>query len=451
MTLFSQRKTVLPPGPKGIPFIGNTLALRGNQLGYLQRLRQTYGNMVTIHMGKVPMVLLFSPEHVRYVLSENPGNFTVQEIAGVLRQMIGDSLLTSDGDVHRQQRSLLQPSFQKKRIEGYSSVMVRYTLEMLKGWDPGKEVDMSAAMQELTLRIVARCLFNVDLAGRVDVLSHAFIAMFGRPIGLFEALLNVRIDQPFTAYGKRMAARRQVDAFIYDLVAQRRADGQDMDDMLSMLLATRESAGTLTDMQLRDHIMTFLAAGHGTTANALIWTFYLLSEHAKAREKLLSELEVKLAGRVPTADDMADLPYLEWVLSESLRLYPPVWRLVRRATAAFDLDGNHFPTGTSVMLSQWLTHRLPDGWEAPDAFSPERWDPVNGQKVPHFAYFPFGGGPRICIGASFALLEAKLLLATILQRYTPLTVPGYHVELSSLITLSPKHGLFMTLVPTSLG
>lgn len=451
MTLFVQQKTVLPPGPKGVPFIGNALTFRRDQLGYLQRLQQTYNNIATIYMGNIPMVLLFRPEHVRYVLSENPGNFTVREIAGVLRQMVGDSLLTTDGAEHRQQRQLLQPAFQKKRIEGYANIMVRYTLEMLERWHSGKQVDISAAMQELTLRIVAKCLFNVDLAGRIDALGGAFITMFGHPIGLFEAFMNVRIDRPFTAYGKRMAARRQVDTFIYDLVAQRRAEGQEMDDMLCMLLAMGDETGVLTLSQLRDHIMTFLAAGHGTTANALTWTFYLLSEYPEVREKLLNELKTRFAGRPPIADDMVDLPYLGWVLNEALRLYPPVWRLVRRATAAFDLEGNHFPAGTSIMLSQWITHRLPDIWEAPNVFYPERWDPVNGQKVPHLAYFPFGGGPRICIGASFALLEAKLLLATILQHYTPLAVPDYHLELSPLITLSPKHGLLMILVPASLG
>ena len=450
MATFTQRKTGLPPGPRQVPFIGNALAFRSDQLGYLQLLQQTYGNMATIHIGNAPLVLLFKPEHVRYVLSENPSNFTIREIAGVLRQMIGDSLLTTDGDFHQRQRRLLQPAFHKKRIEAYSNSMMQYTLEMLEGWYPGEEVNMPGAMQELTLRIVAKCLFGIDIAGSVDVLGRAFIAMFGYPIGLLEALLNVRIDWPFTAYGKRIAARRKVDAFIYKMIAQRRVDGHDMDDMLSMMLATQEGVDMLADTQLRDHIMTFLAAGHGTTANALTWTFYLLSEYPIVREKLLNELKAKLAGRSPKADDIANLPYLEWVLNESLRLYPPVWRLVRRATEAFELDGNHFPSGTTVMLSQWITHRLPDIWEDPNAFRPERWDPINGQRVSQWAYFPFGGGPRTCIGASFALLEAKLLLATILQHYTPLTVTGYHLELSPLITLSPKHGLPMTLVPTSM-
>lgn len=444
----AQQKTMLPPGPKPLPFVGNILAFRRDQLGFLGSIQRTYGDTATIYMGNMPIVLLFGPEHVRYVLSENPGNFTIQEIAGPLRQMVGDSLLTIDGDAHRQQRRLVQPAFSNKRIESYAGVIVRYTQEMLEGWKASEELDMSRAMQELTLRIIAKCLFDVDLAGRVDELVQAFTAMFGYPLGLLEALFNIRIDRSFTAYGRRMAARRKVDTFIYELIAQRRTEERDRGDLLSMLFAAQEGGGKLTGTQLHDQIMTFLAAGHGTTANALTWTFYLLSKCPEAREKLLTELHAVLAGRVPTVDDMANLLYLEWVLNESLRLYPPVWRLMRRATGAFALDGTRFPAGTTVMLCQWIIHRLPEIWEYPDSFQPERWGPDNNQKIAQWAYFPFGGGPRICIGMPFALLEAKLLLATILQHYTPLTAPDYQVELSPLITLSPKNGLRMIVAPS---
>ena len=439
---------MLPPGPKPLPFVGNILAFRRDQLGFLGSVQRTYGDMATIHMGNLPIVLLFRPEHVRYVLSENPGNFTIQEIAGPLRQMIGDSLLTIDGDAHRQQRRLVQPVFYNKHIERYSQVMVRYTLEMLDRWKAGEELDMSRAMQALTLRIVAKCLFDVDLVGQIDELVQAFTAMFGYPLGFLEAFFNIRVDRPFMADGKRMAARRKVDSFIYELITQRRTEERDTGDLLSMLFAAQEGGGKLTDTQLRDHLMTFLAAGHGTTSNALTWTFYLLSEYPEAREKLLTELHTVLAGRVPTVNDMTNLPYLEWVLNETLRLYPPVWRLMRRASGAFALDSTRFPAGTTVMLCQWVIHRLPDIWEYPDSFRPERWDPASDQKIAQWAYFPFGDGQSICIGMPFALLEAKLVLATILQHYTPLTAPGYRVELSPLITLSPKNGLRMTLAPS---
>ncbi|MGH2493278.1 MAG: cytochrome P450, partial [Ktedonobacteraceae bacterium] len=388
-------------------------------------------------------------EHVRYVLTENPRNFTSREVAEGLRQLIGDGLLTIDGEAHRQQRRMVQPAFHKKRVEGYASVMTDYTEGTLKNWRAGERIDMARAMQELTLRIVGKCLFNLDVADQVDTLGNAFTEMIGNPIGLLEGFLNVRIDQPFTAYGRRMAAKRRIDEFIYQLIAPRRSETGDKGDVLSMLLKAQEGEIALSDTQVRDHIMTFVAAGHETTANALTWTFYLLAQHPDARKKLLAELQSVLAGRAPTIDDLPNMPYTEWVLNESMRLYPPAWTQGRRATEAFDLDGVHFPAGTMVMFSQWVIHRLPEIWGDAETFRPERWDPTNEQKVLPWSYFPFGGGPRICIGMPFAQLEAKLLLATILQQFTPHLAPGSRVELNPLITLRPKHGMPMILIPTT--
>lgn len=442
-------QTVLPPGPKPLPYIGNVLEFRRDQLGYLEWLQRTYGDMATVYLGTTPVVMLFKPEHVRYVLTENPRNFTSREIAFGLLDLIGDGLLTIDGEAHREQRRLVQPAFHKKRVESYADIMSQYTQELLKGWHAGDCFDMARAMQELTLRIVAMCLFHVDLASQVAELGQAFTSMIGNPIGLLEGFLNLRIDQPFTAYGKRMAAKRQVDAFIYEQIALRRAEGRDVGDVLSMVLEAQDDEHGLTNTQVRDHIMTFFAAGHETTANALTFTFYLLSKNPNVLEKLLTELETVLAGRTPTIDDVSHLPYTEWVLNESMRLYPPAWTIGRHATEAFDLDGVHFPAGTMVMFSQWVQHRLPAIWGDPTAFRPERWDPENGQKVPPWSYFPFGGGPRICIGMPFAQLEAKLLLAMILQKFVPSVSANYGMELSALITLRPKHGLPVKLLPTS--
>lgn len=437
----------LPPGPRPLPVVGNILDFRRDQLGYLQQLQRRYGKMATIYIGNTPVVLLFRPEHVRYVLTENPRNFTSREVAEGLRQLIGDGLLTIDGETHRQQRRRVQPAFHKKRVESYASTMVQYAEEMLKGWYVGERLDVSVAMQELTLRIVGKCLFNVDLDEQVNSMGSDFTAMIANPVGLLEGFLNIRIDSPLTAYGRRMEAKRRVDEFIYALISKRRAEGQDKGDVLSMLLQEHEGEDTLadklTDKQVRDHTMTFVAAGHETTANALTWTFYLLSRYPQVRDKLLAELKSVLNGRAPTVDDLAKLPYLEWVLNESMRLYPPAWTQGRRAVEAFELDGVHFPAGTMVMFSQWVIHRLPEIWGDAEVFRPERWDPASDEKekMPPWSYFPFGGGPRICIGMPFAQLEAKLLLATILQRYVPRVVPGYRLELSPLITLRPKHGM----------
>jgi cytochrome P450 len=449
MNTIQHAATQLPPAPRRLPLFGNLLSFRSDQLGYLQQLQQTYGNMATIYVGKAPIVLLFRPEHVRYVLTENPRNFTSREVAKNLGELIGDGLLTIDGETHRQQRRMVQPAFHKKRVEGYADIMVRHTLDMLKNWHEGETIDVTRAMQELTLRIVGKCLFNVDLSDGFGDLGSSFNTMISNPVSLLEGFFGLQIDKSFTSYGRRMAAKRTLDTFIYQLIEQRRTDKQDAGDVLSMLLMTHEGEDTLTDTQIRDHTMTFVAAGHETTSLALTWTFYLLSKYPASYEKLLNELQSVLGSDTPTIDNIGKLPYLEWVLNESMRLYPPAWTQGRRATEAFDLDGYHFPAGTVLLFSQWVVHRLPDIWEAPTEFRPERWDPVSGQKIPQWAYFPFGGGPRMCIGMPFAQLEAKLLLATILQQYRLQLVPDYRLQLAPLITLRPKHAVPMTIKAAS--
>lgn len=457
-TTAQEAQTTLPEGPQPLPVIGNALSFRLDPLGYFQELQRTYGNMTTIYLGRVPIVMLFRPEHVRYVLIENPRNFTNREFTqgnGGGGGILDEGLLTIDGEAHRQQRRAVQPAFHKKRVESYAAIMTEYTQELLKTWHAGDTVDVSRGMQELTLRIVGKCLFNIDLGTQLADLGTAFNGIIGTQPGILETLLNIRIDQPFTSYGKRMNAIRRLDTLIYTLIAQRRGDDQDKGDVLSMLLTAPDGRDAehadvpLTDKQVHDHIMTFIAAGHETTANALTWTFYLLSEHPQVRDKLLDEIRSVLSGRAPTIEDMPNLPYLDWVLNESMRMYPPAWIQGRPAVEAFELDGVRFPADTMLLLSQWVTHRLPDIWGDPDVFKPERWDPVNGQKLPQGAYFPFGAGPRICIGMPFAQLEAKLILASILQRYTPRTTPGYRAEVSPLITLRPKENLRMMLIPTA--
>ena len=447
-------KTILPPGPPRLPYIGNLLSLRQDPLGFLQQLQRTYGNMATIYVGKNPAVLLFRPEHVRYVLVEHPRNFSNR---GVLQRnsdggFASEGLLTIDGEKHRQQRHAVQPAFHKKRVEGYTAIMEQYTQELLKTWHLGDTVDMSRAMQELTLRIVSKCLFSIDLSSQLGPLSDAFDGVIGSSTSVAEDLLHIRIDNPITGYGKRMAASRQLDMLIYTLIAQRRDDDRDYYDVLSMLMSapSGEELGTkLTEKQIHDHIVTFLAAGHETTAIALVWTFYLLSRYPQVRIKLQDEIRSVLAGREPTFDDLARLPYLDWVLSESMRLYPPAWMQMRFVAKESELDGVGLPVGTLLILSQWVIHRLPDIWQDPDLFKPERWDPENGELIPPGAYFPFGGGPRTCIGMPLAQLEARIILASILQRYTPQPAPGYTPGFQPVITLRPKRHLRVTLMPAS--
>jgi len=443
-----QQKTTLPPGPKALPIVGNLLDFRGGQLAFVQRLHDTYGDMATIHMGKRPFVLLFRPEYIRYLLTENPRNFKTLQSGGDLPEVLGEGLLTIEGEAHRQQRRLVQPAFHRKRVEGYADDMARFTLDMVETWQANEEIDIARAMQALTLRIVAKSLFNIELSSQIDALGTHFTNMIEHRRGVLARILNVYLDLPFTLYGKRMRARRNIDTLIYKLIAERRASGRDEGDVLSMLLTAQDGANGLTDSQVRDNVMTLMAAGHETTANALTWTFYQLAQNPTVCNKLLLELQQVLAGRVATVADMPQLPYTEWVVSESMRLYPPVWMMGRRAIADFEMGGYSFPAGTFFGMSQWVLHHMPELWDDADTFKPERWNPTEAKKAPQWAYFPFGGGPRICIGMPFAQLEAKVLLITILQHYRPRLVPGFQVELQPLITLRPKHGLRLLLEPT---
>ena len=447
-------QTVLPSGPARLPYIGNLLSLRLDPLGYLQRLQRTYGNMATIYFGKNPAVLLFRPEYIRYVLVEHPRDFSNR---GVLRNdnddgFASEGLLTIDGEKHRQQRRAVQPAFHKKQVEGYASIINQYTQELLKTWYPGDRLDMSRAMQELTLRIVSKCLFSIDLSSQLGPLSDAFDGVIGSSTSMAEDLLNIRIDNPITGYGKRMAATRQLDMLIYTLIAQRREDDRDYNDVLSMLMSAQsgEDPDTkLTEKQIHDHILTFLAAGHETTAITLVWTFYLLSQYPQVRIKLQNEIRSVLSGREPTIDDLARIPHLDWVLDESMRLYPPAWLQMRFVTKEAEIDGVKLPVGTLLILSQWVMHRLPEIWQDSEVFKPERWNPANEQHIPPGAYFPFGGGPRTCIGMPLAQLEAGIILTSILQRYTPQPIPGYTPGFQPAITLRPKRHLEVTLMPAS--
>jgi cytochrome P450 len=467
-------RQVLPPGPRGLPFLGNTLQFRHNQLSFLLQLEQSYGRMATVYIGKTPIVLFFRPEHIRYILTKNPRNFTNREVAGGLifgnmlvlsllarsftdkvtrglQDVVGDGLLTTDGDFHHRHRRLLQPAFSKRRVENHADMIVQYAQETVERWQPGAEIDIAHDMQALILRLTMKILVNIDMLNQSIESSKIIDDLLGHPIGIFEGLSNLQIDLPFTPHGQHMAAKRKADAFIYNLIDQRLADKRDVGDILSILLQAddRDDGAAMTKQNVRDELVTLIAAGHETTANMLTWTFYLLSEHPTILKKVLTELQDVLAGRDPQLDDLPQLTYLDWVVKESMRLYPSAWTQGRRAVEAFDLDGYHFPAGTLMMFSQWVLHRLPDIWGDPGVFRPERWDPVNGQKVPQWAYFPFGGGSRICIGMPFAQLQIPLVLATILRHYIPRVVPGHPVAPLPLITLHLKHGLHVRLEPTT--
>src|SRR6266487_72376 len=438
-----------PPGPKSRPIFGNLLEFRKDQLGFATRMQQQYGKAFTFYLGKIPMVMFTTPEAVRYVLVEHAKNFTMREVTQGLRLLLGDGLLTTDGEFHRRQRRLMLPAFHRKRVESYRDIMIDYTERMLENWQPGQQVDIAVEMQRLTLRIVAKALFDVDLTHESRTLGTAFDNAREYPNRRRYSLRALRINLPFTAYGTFVRAKAILDKTVYDIIVRRRSTGEDTGDIVSMLLAARDEDGSsLSDVQVRDELMTLLAAGHETTANALTWTFYLLSQNPTERDKLLAELHNVLNGRSPIVEDLTRLPYLEMVVKESMRLFPPAWIVGRHAVDDYELEGYHLPAGSFVFLSQWVIHHKVEYFVEPERFCPERFDPDQGEEHPSFAYFPFGAGPRMCIGSTFAMMEARLLLATILQRFSPKLVPGHPVVPRPMVTLRARNGMHVVLEPT---
>lgn len=427
--------------------------------------------MATIYIGRTPIVLLCQPEHVRYVLTENPRNFTNREVAGGLvfgklflfsllartfsnkvaeglRDLVGDWLLTTDGEYHDRQRRLLQPAFSRKRVESYSGMIVQYTREAVDRWRPGMEVDLASEMQALILRMILKLLINIDVLKEETNFAEIIEGMISHPTSMIEGLLNLSLNLPFVPLGKHKTAIRKGDAYAYDLIERRLTDTHDVGDILSILLAAEDENGNkMTRKQVRDALVSLVAAGHETSTNTLIWTMYLLSEHPVVFEKVQAELRTVLGGRDPELSDLPQLTYLDQVIKESMRLYPSGWTQGRCAVEDFELDGYRFPAGTLFMFSQWVLHRHPDIWEDVDTFRPERWDPVQRQKGLQWAYFPFGGGSRICMGKSLAQLEVLLVLSMILQRYFPRVLPGHVVEPLPLVTLRSKNGMPVRLEP----
>jgi cytochrome P450 len=469
-TRSSEEHSTLPPGPRGLPLFGNLLEFRRDQLGYLLKLQQNYGRMATIFIGKTPVVLLFRPEHVRYILSENPGNFTSREVAGGLvfgnllilsllkrslsnkvvqglQDLAGDGLLTTDGDFHDLHRRLMQGAFSRRRMEEQAGLIVRYTREALARWQVGEEMDLAPHVQALVLRITAKILVDVDAAD--TELGRMIEGVLAQPVGLIEGVLNLPIDLPFTPYRRRAALLRESDDFTYSIIDHRRAEGRDAGDILSVLLEAREDTDgcTLTRKQVRDELVSLLSAGYETTTNTLLWTFYLLARSPAVLGALRGELRAELGDRDPDVADLTRLTYLDWVVKESMRLYPSAWTQGRQAVDGFDLDGTHFPAGTLFMFSQWVLHRLPDVWGDPDVFRPERWDPARRERVERASYFPFGLGPRSCLGLSLAQLETRLVVATVLQRLVPVLRPSYYAKPVPLVTLRLKDGLPVRMMP----
>jgi cytochrome P450 len=433
-----------PPGIErlGLPEIR---LLRRDPLKLLERVK-AHGDVAWVRVGPVDLYLLSHPDDVKDVLVTNHRRFTKGMWLNEVKALLGEGLVTSDGEFHRRQRRLVQPAFHHQRLPGYAQRMVEFAERSAGRFVDGAELSMDEAMNELTLAIVAKTLFDTDVehedAQQVRESLAVGLELYNMSTNWLEANPQEdRFQEP--QYRKALDT---LDGLVYGMIEERRRSGADRGDLLSMLVLARdeeEGGRTMTDVQIRDEAMTLVLAGHETTANALTWTWYLLSQNPEAEEAFHAELDEVLGGRAPTMDDLPALPYTRMVMAESMRLYPPVPRLGRRAVEDHEVGGYVIPAGSLVSVSQYLIQRDARWWPEPERFDPQRWTPEASAERPKFAYFPFGGGVRLCIGEEFAWMEGILILAAVGRRWRFRLVPAHPVETLMTITLRPKHGMRM--------
>ncbi|MBD2664127.1 cytochrome P450 [Richelia sinica FACHB-800] len=434
-----------------------------DRLGFMQRCAQDYGDIVPLELGDQWFCLLTNPQYITEVLKDRLLFIKGKDLQQ-LRGVLGNGLLNSEGDFWLRQRRLAQPVFHQQQINSYASVMVEYTQQMLATWQDGQIHDVHEAMMRLTLNIVMKTLFDQDVNdGAAGTIAHALDeAMnwveYQETQDVMSALTEIGEMQQLSAGRdfpqatqeayqdmdqRYQEAIKLLDETVYAMINHRRSSGVTGKDLLGMLMEVEDAddGSRMTDKQLRDETTTLILAGHETTANALSWTWMLLAQHPHVREKLSAELKTVLNGRPPTMADLPQLPYTTWVIKESMRLYPPATDVSREATQDCEIGGYFIPKGTTLIASQWVMHRDSRYFSDPELFQPERWANDLEKQLPRGVYFPFGDGPRVCIGKSFALMEAVLLLAAIAQKFHLDLICDQTIELQPSITLRPRYGI----------
>lgn len=437
----------LPPGPQALTFARNALALRGDPLVFLSDLIRRYGDICHLPLGIWQAILINHPEYIERVLLKQHQSYDKQAPIFTLANRIfaGNGLVTVvGGKPWQRQRRLIQPTFHKQRLAGFASIMTGETLVMLQRWaeveKAGQTLDVSQEMLELSLTILARSLFSTDLGGeKSGLIREAF--------GVISKFLIDFVRLPFPPLGIAISWNRRyrevlqsLDRFIYDLIRERRGSGELGDDLFGMLLDARdeETGEGMSDLQLRDEVVTFLFAGSESSGAGMGWAWYLLARHPEVEATLHEELERVLAGRLPGVDDLSQLVYTRMIIDEILRLYPPAWLLMRRAAQDDEIDGFRIPQHSIVLWSSYLLHRHPEFWEEPGEFRPERFAPEKARQIPRGAYVPFGVGPRICIGNNFGLMEMTLVIATVAQSFRPRLSSSQVVKPEQLAVLRPQ-------------
>jgi cytochrome P450 len=432
--------TTYPPGPRGRLLTGILPELRRDSLGTYTRVAREHGDCATLRYGPAKVFLLSHPDLIEQVLVTRSANFTKHWGLRAARRLLGNGLLTSEGDFWRRQRRLIQPAFTRERVASYGAAMVQLADRRAAAWRDGEVRDLHEDMSQLALEIAAETLFGADEmqeeTRKVIEALQELTAGFG---SRFFRVVHLPAYLPTLGNVRRELAARRLDGIIYDLIRRHRAGGQ-RSDLLGILLHARdEDDGTrMTDRQLRDEAMTLFLAGHDTTALTLTWGWYLLARHPEVAQTLAAEADAVLGGRPPTPDDLPRLRYADAVVHEIMRLYPSAYIIGRQAIEPCELAGYRVPVKGTVLMSQWVVHRDPRWYDEPERFLPERWTDGLLRRLPKYAYFPFGGGPRVCIGNHFAMMEATLVLTAVARNWAFSVPPGEPaVKPRPAVTLRP--------------
>ncbi|MFN9457022.1 MAG: cytochrome P450 [Acidobacteriota bacterium] len=432
-----------PPGPAAGFFSGGLVRFRRDPLTYLERVQADYGSFAYFQAGHQHIYYVNEPELIREVLVTRSGLFTKSRILQRAKSLLGEGLLTNEGTSHLRQRRMVQPAFYRDHLVTYGAQMVALADKACHRWRTEAKLDIDQEMMRLTLAIVGQTLFSADVEDEAPQVGEAMNALIAiMPLLMLPGSQFIEYV-PLPVTRRYLKAAKLVEATIFRIMNERRASADNPDDLLSMLMNARDPEGddhAMSDKQVRDEALTLFLAGHETTATALAWTWYLLAQHLDAEAALHAELAHVLGDRLPTFDDLPRLRYTQQIFAESMRLYPPAWAIGRMAREPLELGGYTLPAKSIVLLSPYLMHRNPRFWPDPDRFDPARWADGDFYKR-DFTYFPFGGGPRICVGERFAWMEGALLLAVIAQRWRFRLEPGHRVERKALITLRAKNGI----------
>jgi cytochrome P450 len=430
-----------PPGPSEGLRRWSLAPLSASPLEYFSRIARDYGDVAGLRILNFKTLFVNHPDTIEEVLVTHARKYTKGRVLRANRHVFGEGLLTSEGDFWLRQRRLAQPAFHRAHIASYAATMAEYSERLIGEWKSGEERDAHAEMMRLTLQIVGKTLFDADVerdardVGKSLELLLEIGANFRRTI-----FVPHWLPTPKNLQVKREIAH--IESILYRIIAERRASGRDTGDLLSMLLAAQDEDGSrMTDKQLRDETITLFLAGHETTASTLSWAWWLLAQNPTVEARLHAELDTVLGERVPTLDDLQKLAYTGHVVTEALRLYPAAWGMARLVVEEHEIAGYPMTKGMGVAMAQWVVHRDPRWYERPEEFLPERWEGDLLKRLPRFAYFPFGGGPRQCIGNAFAVMEAALILATVARKFRLKLVPGHPVVPLASITLRPRHGV----------